>query len=181
MEGGGEFSQDTTGIDPGWSPYTTVGSGVPGGHSWVYANLGGIRNTGFITAAVTGTVAITLAASEVLASSAISQRLLWTSWANYPKVRIGGRTYARIGNRLYTRHAVDRMLPRALETGDMVKANQVGGRSISPNFVEDVIRNGTRSSQDVNGVTRTLHSSGSLRVVTEQNGRIVVTIENIHH
>ena len=71
-----------------------------------------------------------------------------------------------------------RYLYSSLKTSEQFPTSSI---ALSPNFVEDVIRNGTRSSQDVNGVTRTLHSSGSLRVVTEQNGRIVVTIENIHH
>lgn len=50
------------------------------------------------------------------------------------------------------------------------------GRSISPTFVEDVIRNGRQTPQMVDGVTRIVHSSGSVRVVTEEGGRIVVTI-----
>lgn len=56
-------------------------------------------------------------------------------------------------------------------------AGQAGaGRSISLNYVEDVIRTGDTSSGIVNGVTRSIHTSGTVVVVTEEGGRIVVTV-----
>ena len=101
------------------------------------------------------------------------ESLLWTSWRNYPKVTEAGREYAQIGERLWTRHAVDRMQPSGLGA----PAGQIGaGRSIAPNFVEDVIRTGDTSQVVVDGVTRTIHTSGTVQVVTEQGGRIVVTV-----
>ena len=36
-------------------------------------------------------------------------KLLWGSWIDYPKVVVDGREYAKVGERLYSRHAVDRM------------------------------------------------------------------------
>ncbi|MBX3375131.1 MAG: RHS repeat-associated core domain-containing protein [Phycisphaeraceae bacterium] len=100
-------------------------------------------------------------------------RIAWRSWGGYGKVTVGGREYAKVGDRLYTRHAVDRMQPSGLGT----PAGGSGpGRSIAPNFVEDVIQNGTTRSVTVNGVERTIHTSGSVQVVTEQGGRIVVTV-----
>ena len=42
--------------------------------------------------------------------------LPWGSWADYPKVNIGGKEYAEIGNRYYTEHAVERMTPHGLTT-----------------------------------------------------------------
>lgn len=39
------------------------------------------------------------------------ERLLWSSWRHYPKITVGGREYAKIGDRLYSHHAIDRMLP----------------------------------------------------------------------
>ncbi len=89
----------------------------------------------------------------------------WGSWDDYSKVNLAGREYAKVGRRLYTEHAVDRMLPRSR-----------GGRGIAPVFVEDVIATGTKTTQRVNGVTRTVHTSGTVQVVTEQGGRIVVTV-----
>jgi hypothetical protein len=101
------------------------------------------------------------------------QQLLWTSWRNYPKVTEAGTQYAQIGERLWTQHAVDRMQPGGLGA----PAGQIGaGRSIAPNFVEDVIRIGDTTQAIVNGVTRTMHTSGTVQVVTEQGGRIVITV-----
>jgi hypothetical protein len=93
------------------------------------------------------------------------ERLFWGFWSDYPKVTVAGREYAEIGGRLYTEHAVGRMLPRSM-----------GGRSIAPAFVEDAIATGTTSTHVVDGVTRTVYTSGTVQVVTEQGGRIVVTV-----
>ena len=67
--------------------------------------------------------------------------------------------------------------------GGKVKASRIinavelnYGRSISPNYVEDIIKTGTSSTQVVDGVTRTVFSSGTVDIVTEQNGKIVITI-----
>jgi hypothetical protein len=43
-------------------------------------------------------------------------------------------------------------------------------------FVEEAIATGTTSTQVVEGVTRTIYSSGSLQVVTEEGGRIIITV-----
>jgi len=100
------------------------------------------------------------------------ERLLWTSWQNYPKVMQGGREYAQIGDRLYTRHAVDRLQPSGLGA----PAGAIGaGRSISPNFVEDVLS----SSRGIpvkgpNGEARLSFTSGTVQVITENN--IVITV-----
>lgn len=91
--------------------------------------------------------------------------LYWTSWREYEKVSIGSHQYAKIGDRLYTEHAVERMLPRGF-----------GGRSIAPSFIEDVIRTGTATTGIRNGVRRTIFRSGSVEVVTEEGGRIVVSV-----
>lgn len=105
------------------------------------------------------------------------ERLLWTSWIAYPKVNEGGNEYAKIGNRLYTRHAVDRMQPSGLGAAAGVGNDKSPGRSFPPNLVEEVIRNGSqRTVTTINGVARTIHSSGTAEVVTEQEGKIVVTV-----
>ena len=58
-------------------------------------------------------------------------------------------------------------------------AGQIGaGRSIAPNFVEDVIMTGDTTIAVINGVTRTTHTSGTVQVVTEQGRRIVVTVNS---
>jgi hypothetical protein len=96
-----------------------------------------------------------------------AEQLPWSDWESYPKITEGGREYAQIGDRLYTQHAVERMQPSGLSGS---------GRSIAPAFVEQAIRTGTPTTQVVDGVTRTVYTSGSVQVVTEQGGRIVVTV-----
>jgi RHS repeat-associated protein len=96
-----------------------------------------------------------------------ADRLPWTSWEQYPKTAVGGQEYARIGERLYTQHAVERMMPHGLTTE---------GRSISPSRVEDVIQSGSRSDVSVGGVPRQVYRSGTVEVVTEQEGKLVVTV-----
>ena len=100
------------------------------------------------------------------------ERLLWTSWQNYPKVTQGGREYAQIGDRLYGHHAVDRLHPSGLGA----PAGATGaGRSISPNFVEDVL--GSTKGVPVkgpNGEARLSFTSGTVQVITENN--IVITV-----
>ena len=99
--------------------------------------------------------------------------LEWNSWQNYKKTTIDGKQYAQIGDRLYSQHAVDRMQPSGLGS----PAGTVGaGRNISPGIVEHTIQNGTKTSSTVNGVERTVHWSGDVGVVTESNGKIIVTI-----
>lgn len=100
------------------------------------------------------------------------ERLLWTSWQNYPKVAQGGREYAQIGDRLYTQHAVDRMQPSGL--GAPAGATSPG-RSISPNIVEDVLGNSEGVPvKGPNGEPRLSFTSGSVQVITEDG--IVVTV-----
>lgn len=80
---------------------------------------------------------------------------------------VGGKEYAKIRNRLYSDHAVERMTPRGLTTR---------GRHISPQWVEEVIARGTKTPEVVNGVPRMVHSLGSVEVVTEDAEKIVLTI-----
>jgi hypothetical protein len=111
--------------------------------------------------------------NSVKNSDSKGQKLDWNSWDYYEKVTVNGRVYAKIGDRLYSRHAVDRMLPSGLGS----PAGTVGsGRSISPNIVEYVIKNGTKTHSIVDGVERTVHRSGNVGVVTEGNGKFVLTI-----
>ena len=101
---------------------------------------------------------------------------------------MGGNEYAEIGERLYTRHAVARMQPSGMRYSSASDGGKVGasrilgageldyGRSISPNYIEDIINTGKVSTKTVNGVERTIFSSGTVNIVTEENGKIVVTI-----
>jgi filamentous hemagglutinin len=105
--------------------------------------------------------------------AADGEKALWTSWANYPKTTVSGREYAEIGDRLFSQHAVDRMQPSGLGA----PAGAVGaGRNISPDIVDYVIRTGTPTYNTVNGVSRATYWSGDVGIVTESNGKFVVTV-----
>jgi hypothetical protein len=47
---------------------------------------------------------------------------------------------------------------------------------ISPEYIEQVINEGTPSTSVLNGVSRTIYTSGNVRVVTEEAGKIIVTV-----
>ncbi|WP_156922462.1 hypothetical protein [Cohnella thermotolerans] len=98
---------------------------------------------------------------------------LWGSWADYSKVTINGQEYAKIGDRLYSRHAVDRMQPSGNRYGSQItQAGGDYGRSVSPNFVEYVIQN-TKPVVQENG--NLSYTSGTLQIITNKSG-VVVTI-----
>ena len=118
-------------------------------------------------------------------------RLLWGRWEDYPKVKIRGRDYAKIGERLYTDHAVERMGPAGTapsaqnpsqsklerpKTADDARDTPYQRRGVSPTFVEYVIEYGTpRTTTGPRGEVRIIHSSGTVDVITENE--IVITIE----
>ena len=100
-------------------------------------------------------------------------KFLWSSWKDYPKVSDGGKIYAQVGDRLYTEHAVNRMQPSGLGAP---AGEKVPGRNVSPNLVDDVIRSGQPVHTVVDGIPRTVYWSGNVGVVTENSGKLVVTI-----
>jgi hypothetical protein len=98
--------------------------------------------------------------------------LLWTSWAEYPKVTVDGREYAQIGDRLYTHHAVDRLQPSGLGA----PAGATGaGRSVPPNMIEDILQS-TKPTEVTGpaGELRMKYVSGTVTVITEDD--IVITV-----
>ena len=101
----------------------------------------------------------------------------WNSWEKLPKVTHDGKVYAKIGNRLYTPHAIARMQPSGLGTS----AGHIGGgRSVAPKFVEDVIKTGVRRIEiSEKGIEQSVVRSGNLEVITEQADRIIVTVKHI--
>lgn len=102
-----------------------------------------------------------------------SGKLLWGSWKDDPKIAVDGREYAKIGDRNYSRRAVDRMQPSGLGT----PAGADGpGRNVTPNMVEHVITSGSVKTVTVNNVPREIYTSGNVSIVTEDAGRTIVTI-----
>lgn len=102
-----------------------------------------------------------------------ASKLLWTSWDQCSKVEFNKRLYAKIGDRLYTRHAIDMMQPSGL--GFSAGAEKIG-RSCAPGFIEHVIKHGKKSVVDYKGVERSIYLSGTTQVVTELNGKIIITV-----
>ena len=96
--------------------------------------------------------------------------ILWGTWYDYPKVHVNGQTYAKVGNRLYSGHAVDRMYPSMNRFG--VNVNRFGGsygRSITPDFVEYVIS----STKGMKSKGNYLHTLGDVTVVLNKYDMVV--------
>lgn len=50
------------------------------------------------------------------------------------------------------------------------------GRNISPNIVEITIKEGVKSEKMVYGVNRNIYQLGDVRVVTENNDNIIISV-----
>ena len=101
-------------------------------------------------------------------------KIPWDSWQNYEKVTANGQEYAKVGNRLYSKHAVDRMQPsgKRFTVGDaIVQAGGVSGRSVAPQFVEDVIKSVEPVFQPATGIY--VYTSGTVKIVTNEYGYVV--------
>ena len=93
---------------------------------------------------------------------------------DYPKVTLDGKQYAQVGERLYSQHAVDRMQPSGF---GIPAGSDALGRNTPPNIVDYVIRTGEKTAvTTAEGVPLTVHWSGNVGVVTENGGKIVVTV-----
>ena len=101
-------------------------------------------------------------------------KIPWDSWQNYEKVTTNGQEYAKVGDRLYSRHAVDRMQPsgKRFTVGDaIVQAGGVSGRSVAPQFVEDIINSVKPIFQPA--TSNYIYSSGTVKIVTNEYGYVV--------
>jgi hypothetical protein len=144
--------------------------------TYAYDNPTSLANVASLATTAQGAAWSTAGAHSPLARNGVAanggSKIPWTSWQNYPKVTQGGREYAQVGDRLYSHHAVDRLQSSGLGA----PAGATGaGRSISPNFVEDVL--GSTKGVPVkgpNGEARLSFTSGTVQVITENN--IVITV-----
>ncbi|MDX2212441.1 MAG: RHS repeat-associated core domain-containing protein [Oculatellaceae cyanobacterium bins.114] len=107
----------------------------------------------------------------------------WNFWDHLLKVEVNGISYASINGRLFTQHAIERMLPRGL--GVAARRGGVVGRGYPLNLVvEEILANGvvtgTRYERGALRVSRTL---GDVTVVTEIIGptgqEVVTTIRHV--
>jgi len=98
----------------------------------------------------------------------------WKSWSDYEKVHTDGQYYAKIGDRLYSQHAVERLQPSGNRFGSSIF--QIGGssgRSIPPSYVEEIIRTVKPITQE-NGNLK--YVKGTLEVITNVKGYVVTVI-----
>ena len=103
-------------------------------------------------------------------------KIPWDSWQNYEKVITNGQEYAKVGDRLYSRHAVNRTQPSGNRFGPNIYLGLYGedyGRSVAPQFVEDVIHSVKPFIQD-NG--NLVYISGTVKVVTNQQGSVITIV-----
>ena len=98
----------------------------------------------------------------------------WGMWTDLPRTTVNGTEYANIGERLYTRHAIDRMTPMGYGTA----VGGSAGRGIPTMVVEYTLQKGTKIAEEVlpNGVVRETWKMDTIEVVTEQAKKLVVTV-----
>ncbi|WP_410514400.1 RHS repeat-associated core domain-containing protein [Paenibacillus sp. BR2-3] len=102
------------------------------------------------------------------------KKIFWGSWDEYNKVNSNGKTYAKVGDRLYSKHAVDRMQPSGNRYGSqIVQAGGDYGRSVSPTYVEEVL-NSVKPVIQQNG--NRSYVSGTLNIITNEWGNVVTII-----
>jgi hypothetical protein len=85
----------------------------------------------------------------------------WLLWTQYSKKVINGEEFAIVGNRYFSKNAVESMVP-----------NGLGGSGISPSVIDEVISNG--DNVIINSQKR--FDKGNIFVWTENNGSIVRNI-----
>ena len=103
-------------------------------------------------------------------------KIMWDSWQNYEKVEFNGRLYAKVGDRLYSRHAVNRMQPSGNRFGPNIYQGIDGpdyGRSVAPQFVEDVIASVEPEIQNNGNLA---YKSDGIIVITNTDGAVVTIL-----
>jgi hypothetical protein len=100
----------------------------------------------------------------------------WGYWAQYEKIIIDGKEYAKVGDWLYTRHAVENLYPSKMGRAPGHTSNH-DHLNLPPKYINDILSNKNTRFKEVtkNGVNRRLFQSGDIEIVTE--GNIVVTVK----
>ena len=114
---------------------------------------------------------------EAVSSVKIANKLPWNSWQTYEKVNKNGQVYAKIGNRLYSEHAVNRMQPSGNRFGPNIYQGLNAkdyGRSIAPQYVEEVINSTKAVFQPETG--NFVHTLGTVKVIVNAEGAVVTII-----
>jgi hypothetical protein len=116
-------------------------------------------------------------AESFFESAKILELVRWATWSDLGKVIVDGREYAQIGERLYTKHAIDRMVPKAFGYA----FDGVAGRGVPTIVVEATIATGEKIASQVlsKGRIRETWKMGNVHVITENNGRLVVSVMRV--
>lgn len=102
--------------------------------------------------------------------------VLWGNWHDLEKTILHGQEYAKINGQLFTRHAVERMIP--INYGESWLMG-VQGRGVPTSVVEDVIKNGIITETRIkNKVTRICKTIDRINVILENDIVISVLIKS---
>jgi hypothetical protein len=88
----------------------------------------------------------------------------WLLWSQYTKKIINGEEFAIVGNRYFSKSAIESMIP-----------NGLGGSGIPPSVIDDIVTNGEKAV--FNG--KSYNSSLDAVIMTESNGTIVKSITKV--
>ncbi len=88
----------------------------------------------------------------------------WLLWSQYAKKVVNGEEFAIVGNKYFSKSAVESMVPSGL-----------GGSGIPPSVIDDIITNGEKAV--FNG--KSYNSSLDAVIITESNGIIVRSITKV--
>jgi len=114
---------------------------------------------------------VTTAEKNAVKASSRIDSSRWGFWSDLSKTIKNGKEYALINGRLYTRHAIDRMTPKAYG----VAAGGTKGRGVPTFLIEEVIEKGAVASEKlINGTKRIMKTIDNISVILEDN--IVVTV-----
>ena len=88
---------------------------------------------------------------------------------------INGKEYAKIGEWLYTRHAVENLYPSKMGRAAGHTSNH-DHLTLPPKYVNDILSNKNTPFKEVtkDGVSRKIYDTNDIRIITE--GKVVITI-----
>ncbi len=98
----------------------------------------------------------------------VENNVKWGFWRDLPKITKNNREYAKIGNYLYSHHAIDRMTPKNF--GESFNVTDSAGRGIPTIVVEDVLKNGQIVRSNIKeGAEQIVKKLRDIEVVLEDN------------
>lgn len=89
----------------------------------------------------------------------------WLLWSQYSKKVINGEEFAIVGNRYYSKAAVEAAVPSQF--------------NLPPSVIEEAIISGKTFGKVENGVNQNVFDYDNLRIVTEGDGSIVRTVSKV--